>query len=64
MEKGLIAPQSKPRWTAVRQLRNDASHPSQQWLYSIGMMSAIVDGVPALINELFPDGDLEHSGGA
>ena len=24
---GLIDTQSKPRWTAARQLRNDASHP-------------------------------------
>jgi len=57
IEEGLIAAQLKPRWAAVRQLRNDASHPSQQWLYSVGMMSAIVEGVPALINGLFPDGD-------
>lgn len=63
IKQGVITSQSKSRWTAVRQLRNDASHPSQQWLYSIGMMSAIVEGGPALINELFPDGDSQHSGG-
>lgn len=64
VEQGSIATESKPRWTAVRQLRNDASHPSQQWLYSIGMMSAIVEGVPVLINELFPDGNSLHCGGS
>jgi hypothetical protein len=64
IEQGSIATESKPRWTAVRKLRNDASHPSEQWLYSIGMMSAIVEGVPALINELFPDGESQHSDGA
>lgn len=62
LEKGLIAVESKPRWTAVRQLRNEASHPSQQCLYSIGMMSPIVEGVPDLINELFLDGDSSSGG--
>jgi hypothetical protein len=42
------------RWKIIRELRNDASHPRFQSMYSVGMMKDhLVIGATA-INELFP----------
>lgn len=54
LQQGIIAAESEKRWTAMRHLRNNGSHPQTQYLYSLGMMAAQLEGAAELINELYP----------
>ncbi len=52
-EGGVIAAEQKLHWQAIRQLRNDSSHPSEQNIYSPGMALQVLDATVELINALF-----------
>jgi hypothetical protein len=52
-EKGAITAEQQLRWNAVRHMRNEASHPKDQSIYSLGMVLPILDATVELINPLF-----------
>ena len=52
-EHAAIDPQDVTRWTAIRHLRNEASHPSDQSILSPHEALHIVDIAIELINPLF-----------
>jgi hypothetical protein len=52
-EHAAIDPQDVTRWTAIRHLRNEASHPSDQRILSPHEALHIVDIAIELINPLF-----------
>jgi hypothetical protein len=51
--RGAIAPADEVRWRAVRELRNDASHPKYQSVMPPGAVLATLQAAAHDINELF-----------
>jgi Domain of unknown function (DUF4145) len=49
----LISPEEQTRWHAMRKLRNLASHPTEQAIFSVGMTLTVLDSTADLINTLF-----------
>ncbi len=52
-ERGLISPEALHRWTAIRQLRNEASHPAEQSILPPAEALHIVGIAIELINQLY-----------
>jgi hypothetical protein len=52
-EHAVISSEQKPRWTAIRHLRNEASHPTDQNILPPGEALTILDIATELINPLF-----------
>jgi hypothetical protein len=52
-ENGAITAEQKPRWNALRQLRNVASHPTDQSIFSQSMALTILQATVDLIDPLF-----------
>jgi hypothetical protein len=52
-ENGVIAAHQKPRWHAIRHLRNDTSHPKDQNIYNAAMALMVLDAAVELIAPLF-----------
>lgn len=49
----LISPEEQTQWHAMRKLRNLASHPTEQAIFSVGMTLTILDSTTHLINTLY-----------
>jgi hypothetical protein len=52
-EQAVIPPKQVGRWTAIRHLRNQASHPVDQSILPPGEALSIVDIAVELLNSLF-----------
>ena len=52
-KSGAIGAHEQDRWTAIRQLRNEASHPKDQSIFPPSEALHIVDAAIELINPLF-----------
>jgi hypothetical protein len=52
-ERAVISPEQQSRWTAIRQLRNEASHPADQSILPPGEALNVLDIAVELINPLF-----------
>jgi len=51
MTQSVIA--DKDSWEAIRYLRNEASHPKDQTIYSPGMVISVLESISECINSLF-----------
>jgi hypothetical protein len=56
---GVISPEDKTRWEAVRDLRNDRSHPKTMMLIDPGQAVGALHSFVELINKLFPESTLD-----
>jgi hypothetical protein len=52
-ESGVLTAEQKSRWTGIRHLRNDASHPREQNIFGPAMALQIVELTLELVNALF-----------
>jgi len=52
-ERAVISPEQQSRWNAIRHLRNEASHPSDQSILPPGEALNVLDIAAELINPLF-----------
>jgi hypothetical protein len=52
-EQAVIPPEQQPRWDAIRHLRNQASHPTDQSILPPAEALTILDVAVELINPLF-----------
>jgi hypothetical protein len=52
-ESGAVSSLDRSRWDAIRQLRNSASHPKDQYIYDPNITLNVLDGMVELVNRLF-----------
>jgi hypothetical protein len=53
VNRKIISPISKPRWHAIRHLRNSSSHPERQWIVDPGQARRTLAIVVDCLEELF-----------
>lgn len=56
VDEGIIPSSEMTRWDAVRQLRNVASHPDRQSIFTPGNAIGMLEGIARQINSLFNGG--------
>ena len=56
ISEGIIPVSAKPRWDAVRQLRNSTSHPNSQSIITPGIAIELLEKIARQVNSLFNGG--------